>query len=1167
MASVVIPLATPVVRLALTKLTSFVTTEVSAFNHVKDEIETLKNTLTEIQAVLTRLEAVQQSSSMEWFNRLRVAAYDADDLIYSWATRYLQWSMKKEVQIIHLPFSTSNFLFQYLQSRKLRKIIATLNKILEDGQRYKNITDTPMPTTGNPSQSQQTGSVSSSLVVSREEDKEKIIRLLTTDEESSDGQNISFIPIVGMGGLGKTTLAQLVYNDDRMNQTFETKIWVCVTDNFDIKRIFREIVMSQMSKKIIGHDANSISVDKLETHAKDILAQKRFLLVLDDLWTYNHVDLEPLEKILVQGGRGSKVLVTSRISEISNLKYSKSAYFLQCLGDTESWSLFQNIAFKEHLLTGRVREELEVYGKEIVSKCKGLPLAVKQMGGLLCGNTDVNRWKNIKSSQTWEVGDDRVLPALRLSYDHLLPNHKQCFAYCSLFPKAYVYEKDELVKLWMAEALIEPNNRERTEVIGSTYLKELSNRFFFEREDETKYRMHDVIHDLAQEISSPFCCQVKDKKDIMTPNFNEKSRHVSLLSEEIEQPTLEIIKKSKKLRTLILPVQHLKAFGKVQHEIFHSLRYMRTLDLSSSTIQTLPESIEKLRLLHYLDLSKTEITALPDSICKLYNLQTLKLLQCPWLFNLPTNLKTLVNLRHLELDEMFWYKASMLPRSIGCLTSLHNLHKFQVGCKTGYKLEELKNMEYLTGTLHISKLENATNAEEANLKEKELIEKVIYEWSNSDLNLQDEATEKQVLEDIQPHSRVKELQICHYRSTEFPIWMRGRQLQNLVNIELNHCTRITILSLGELPHLKEVILNNMLELKEWQEETYQSLEVDKWKEETYQPLRILKISGCPKLTKLPCCLSKLTVLEITRCESLETIPFGPVMFITLVDNPVLKHWTREDLEVTIISDDGERQRVTADLSSFSAQMINVKIINCPELNALPRDLYPQKLEIGGCRSLSDLPDEDHSVRLQHLALDACHEDTLVTRIPAASILQSLVISNITNLICLPTWPSLPSLQALYIRDCEDLEYLSSQENRMFERFTCLKVLSIQNCPKLVALPVEGLPTSLQYLRIGSCAMLQSFGPPDVLQKLGSLNDLYIEDCPALLSLPDNGLSTALLHLSIKQCPLLIERCGQEDGDLPKIRDIPDLEIQKPTTGRPTSAALYHLPRICGGHSS
>ncbi|KAL6285866.1 hypothetical protein ACE6H2_010256 [Prunus campanulata] len=1134
--AVITTLVSPVVSIALDKLSSLATAEFCAFIHVKDDIKKLESTLTDIQQLITQLIS-SNSPDMNWLVKLQAVAYDAEDLIDCWATEYHQWKMKKQVRKLRLPFNTSNFLFQQRQLRKLREIKAEISELLQNGQCYKTIIGNPTSTSQSSLQPQQTGSLSNNLVVSREEDKKKIIELLIPDEEASDGGNLSFVPIVGTGGLGKTTLAQLIYQDEKVENYFEIKTWVCVTNNFDMKSIFREIVVSHMSEKNIGHDVNNLSYAQLQTRVQDILTRKRFILVLDDLWNYNHVELQPLLDVLNLGGRGSKVLVTNRISDVANIKGSKAPYYLQCLDDNESWSLFAEIAFKEGSFAHSDVEELNVYGKEIVRKCSGLPLAVKQMGGLLRGKT-VDEWKHIMRSEALEVKEDKIRPVLRLSYNHLpSPDHKQCFAYCSLFPKAHVYEKNELVKLWMAEAFIRPHNRQRTEDIGRAYFKELSDRFFFESltqgKDDGKYKMHDLIHDFAQTVSSPFCCQVTDTKSL--ERVDKKSRHVSLLSKDVEQPTIEIISRSNKLRTLLFPVQHLRTFGKAQYEIFDSLTYMRVLDLSSSTLLKLPDSIEKLKLLHYLDLSKTEIKKLPESVCKLYNLETLKLLGCPWLLSLPKKLKNLVKLRHLELDEMFWYKASAFPQGMGCLTSLHNLHKFQVGRDTGYKLEELKKMEYLTGTLHISKLENSENAVEANLKGKEMIQKVVYEWSSntSDVNLQDEAAAKQVLEDLQPYSSLKELQICHYRGTDFPNWMKHGQLRNLVNISLNGCTRIKILTLGELHNLVELRLKNMLELEEWQGEVFESLST-------------LKISNCPKLMKMPRPFLNLHVLKIKKCASLETVPFSGAMFVKLVDNPVLKHWP----EVTLVS---VGQWVTRHLNFSASRLLEVNIIHCPELRSLPRNVCPQKLELSGCMSLRSLPDQRCSGRLQVLALDACPDETLVSMIPGTWSLYSLAVSNISNFICLPKWPSLPGLKALYISNCGDLEYLTNQENRtLFNGFTSLQLLSIQKCPKLVTLPVEGLPTSLQVLIISSCASLESFGAPDVLKNLTSLHDLYIEDCQALQSLPGDGLPTSLQHLSIQSCPSLIAQCEKEDGDLPKIEGIADREI-KPSTRTATSS--------------
>lgn len=177
-------------------------------------------------------------------------------------------------------------------------------------------------------------------------------------------------------------------------------------------------------------------------------------------------------------------------------------------------------------------------------------------------------------------------------------------------------------------------------------------------------------------------------------------------------------------------------------------------------------------------------------------------------------------------------------------------------------------MEHLTGKLHISNLEHAVNAgkakkgggeansaqvnaKEANLEGKKMINKMVYEWSDSELNLQDDAIEKQVLEDLKPPPGITELRICHYRGSEFPSWMGGGQLQDVVTIVLNDCNKIKTLSLGKLPKLREVHLKNMQELKEWKEEEYESLDWGKIDEHDYQPLTRSQFVIARVLSKCP----------------------------------------------------------------------------------------------------------------------------------------------------------------------------------------------------------------------------------------------------------------------------------------------------------------------------
>ncbi|KAE8037274.1 hypothetical protein FH972_009875 [Carpinus fangiana] len=365
---------------------------------------------------------------------------------------------------------------------------------------------------------------------------------------------------------------------------------------------------------------------------------------------------------------------------------------------------------------------------------------------------------------------------------------------------------------------------------------------------------------------------------------------------------------------------------------------------------------------------------------------------------------------HMEsFDQALDKLSHMLPPSMGNLTSLHNLPVFQVGDENGYEIKQLKKMSHLSGTLHISKLEKAVNAGEAKLNEKKSLHKLVFEWSDRVVNTQDEATDNNLLEDLQPPSNLRELHVLRYRGNEFPAWVKEGLLQNLVILTLRGCIKCKTLALGQLPNLGE-----------------------------------LYVKG---------------------------------------------------------------QRETVDVRHSFNELLELKVLRCPKLQALPQFFSPQKLEISRCELLTTLP--PHSRRLHHLALDGCEDGALVRAIRETGSLNSLVISSISNISSLPKWPQLPGLKSL---NCEKLETLN-----------------------------EELPTSLECLTIASCPLLKSFS----LKSLPSLADLYIEDCPLLQSLPEDGFPSSLQHLLIKTCPLLTQRCQNEGGggpDWPKIEHIPDLEI-------------------------
>ena len=852
-----------------------------------------------IQEILTRANEEQLPVTQNWLLDFQDAFCDVEDLrdlgggagknhsFFSFRTRYKIKRMKE----------------RFHEMRKRAQFIRNvLNNNIDDGVRSAGLCST-------------TSHVDIPTVFGRGIDKDKIISMLLEDTggyhrgKSSNG--VGIIRIVGMTGVGKTTVAQIVYNDHRLKRHFEIQAWVCVHHDFDHSRILREMMMT-----LSDHPrAHSSQYQLYEDFLSSVMGRS-VLLVLDGVRTVNNIN-EDWKKLLylLNTGTGPKgrrrVLVTSQRSDVCGamemgmgIQHSTSSHTLELdpLNGDSSWDLFQQSAFP----LGKCPLELESFAREIVGKCKGLPFALKAMGSVFMNNQLLDRrsWRKISQLGLCEVErvcrsfeiKPNILPMLKVSYNHLPSCIKPLFTYFSLFPKGYLINKKELVQFWIAENLIQSQagqQEETMEETASQHFDHLLTRSFFHKRISTddgkddngdNYMMHDLYHELARSISTPYCCQVEGKEIHQQYYFSDKTRHISVTCKDndvdVEKIVLEIIEKCKKVRTLLL--RKVK-FGQLLDQLFNSMKYMRVLDLSSSTILELPKSVKKLKLLRYLNLSYTDIKTLPDSICKLFYLQTLKLLKCLSFSELPQNLANLINLRHLELDKALWFNPDFeLPPRIGSLTNLQTLSRFPIRRdQVGHGIEELKGMSYLTGSLHILNLENAVNAKEAKLDMKEMLDKLVLEWSSN--NIGDDAVE--VLEDLMPHSDLKELQIRHFRGTEFPHWMtvHGKliQLQNLVTVSLEYCTRCTTLSLGGLLHLKKLYIKEMHELKE--------LIYDQELENHVISLALLEISNCPRLTTLPSCFPNLEDLNIKGCGSLKALPGTPVLkVLVLVDNPVLE---------------------------------------------------------------------------------------------------------------------------------------------------------------------------------------------------------------------------------------------------------------------------------------
>ncbi|XP_028102200.1 putative disease resistance protein RGA3 [Camellia sinensis] len=376
---------------------------------------------------------------------------------------------------------------------------------------------------------------------------------------------------------------------------------------------------------------------------------------------------------------------------------------LKNLSYDDCWLIFAQLAFENRNIMEC--SELVSIGKNIVeNRCRGLPLAARALGSLLCCKQEEHEWKEILNSNIWNE-ESGILTALKLSYLNLPVHLKRCFSYCAIIPKDYEFMEEELVLLWMAEGLIEqPKGGEQMEDLGCKYFHELVSRSFFQPScgNKLKFIMHDLINDLAQDVAGDKCFRLE--------NNLEYGRHNKIF--EKARVTME----SNNLKFLMMPnaYEHSYSFC---HNVFTS-------------VDELPDSIGDLKHLRYLDVSGSRITRLPDTVITLYNLQVLFLKFCHQLQKLPLNMGRLVNLRHFDMTGVHIPSSEEMSLHIGKLINLQTLSNFMVGKDCGRKIGELKNLSHIRGAIHISRLENVSgvkDARDANLISKEELKELSLE--------------------------------------------------------------------------------------------------------------------------------------------------------------------------------------------------------------------------------------------------------------------------------------------------------------------------------------------------------------------------------------------------------------------------------------------------------
>ncbi|XP_031282006.1 putative disease resistance protein RGA4 [Pistacia vera] len=200
-----------------------------------------------------------------------------------------------------------------------------------------------------------------------------------------------------------------------VNDFFLLKIWIYVSDEFDVTRLMKEII------KFATNDCSKLERGEIRKRLQEILTDKKFLFVMDDVWNEKPQKWMDLRKLLLNGVNGSKIIVSTRSNRVVEIMSTSHSHFLQGLSTKESLLLFKKYVFKDG--KGKDFPRLTEIGKEIVRKCKGVPLAMRSLGSLFYANTNECEWLKIRENDIWQVDQDNEdnLPVLKLSYDHLPP--------------------------------------------------------------------------------------------------------------------------------------------------------------------------------------------------------------------------------------------------------------------------------------------------------------------------------------------------------------------------------------------------------------------------------------------------------------------------------------------------------------------------------------------------------------------------------------------------------------------------------------------------------------------------------------------------------------------------------------------------------------------------
>ncbi|KAK1677354.1 hypothetical protein QYE76_038202 [Lolium multiflorum] len=967
---------------------------------------------------------------------------------------------------------------------------------------------------------------------------------------------LTVLPVVGPGGIGKTTFIQHIY--DQMKGHFHVPIWVCVSLYFNANRLAKDIV--EKIPEVDNENRNCSDEDLIKQRIKG----KKVLLVLDDVWTHHENEWTKLLAPFKKGGRnGNMVIVTTRIPEVANrVKTSECSLELERLSPEDIMSFFEECVFGDQKPWVDHPGLAEV-GSKIVEKLKGSPLAAKTVGRLLRNKLTLNHWIIILESKEWEsqTNDNDIMPALKLSYDYLPFHLQKIYSFCSLFPEDYEFDSKDLVHLWIGLDILHSydQKKKRVEDVGLCYLNELVNHGFFKinkKEDGSPYYViHDLLHELAVQVSSYDCLSIysSNVKHIQIP---PTVRHLSIIVDNTDvenrlcfedyNENLSALEKRLKignLHTVMLFGDYHGSFGRTFGGLFREAKAIRVIFLSGASynMDDIFHNFAKFVHLRYLRIKMVHhgVLSLPSVLCRLYHLEVIDLSNLYTCFISTRHMSNLVKMRHFLVQKNRIHLQSDIF-GVGKLKLLQELREFRVRKESeGFDLSQLGQLTEIRGSLGLYNLEKVQTKEEANelkLIHKKHLREIILQWDVKHPN-KDPVQEENILESLVPHSSLEELRIIGHGGTSCPSWLcMNLSVRSLESLCLDDVSWKNLPPLGQLwmvddlgedyqgcsisppsfHYLKRLQLSNISRLRKWVGNVDCSF---------FSCLEVLVIRNCSELIELPffsptCCRAqwgekmgwfpKLRQLVVVNCPKLELLPPIPWQTcspcnvqIERVGSAIerLVYQALKSKERLEIEGEGGKGDILWNRLNFS-NLTDLKHLFVKKIHLLPLDHLRvltslKSIEISGSSILPPLQSAGRGIY----------------RFPVEIIKISSCDTSGRDLTLLLSF--LPYLSELEINNCENItglgvvehpQTVSGEQQRQQTR-------GEEEIITAAAATAEGLlllPLQIRKLSISHCPNVSLLSNPahddhaeaesgGGLQRLSSLRFLRVDNCPEFLS--------------------------------------------------------------------